>query len=453
MAKASRTRGTGSLARSNGGKWVARWIAADGRERKRSTGTSDRRDAEAILAGWLQREARVRAGLEAPDAERKAKELARPLREHLADYLEAFERQESRTAGTMRVRRSNLGTFIRLSRAILRREPALRDLTADLIERVMHRRLEEGKAPRTANAQRQYILAFAAWATKDGRAELGHLGQGVGRRNEERDRRRVRRALSISEESALLEIAGARRLVYRTALATGLRRSELASLTWPDLDLDRGVGRVWNSKVGRFDEFNLLPDLAGELRDARPMFVPGASPRVFASVPTAKTVRRDLERAGIARIDLDGRVIDFHALRGTLGTRLAKAGIAPQVAKEVMRHKDYRTTAKHYSHLTLLDQRAALEKALEVPVVLAAEGTTGEALEVPPSGTSRGTSRGTYVSRHETGHLGTTRRDGRALDRAQGKSANAFPARVCAPTCATVRLGAIIPRSRDHWRS
>ncbi len=410
MAKTSRARGTGSLSRSRSGNWIARWIAADGRERKRSTGTSDRRDAEAILAGWLQREARVRAGLEAPDAERKAEELARPLQAHLADYLEAFERQETRTAGTMSVRRSILGTFVRLSRSILRREPALRDLTADLIERVMHRRLEEGRSPRTANTQRQYILAFASWATKDGRADLERLGVHVRRRNEARDRRRVRRALSTAEERALLEVAGARRLVYRTALETGLRRSELESLTWADLDLERGVGRVWNSKVCRHDEFNILPDLAGELASAKPLFVPGAAPRVFESLPTAKTFRRHLKRAGIAEIDQDGRVIDFHALRGTLGTRLAKAGIAPQVAKDVMRHTDYRTTVRHYSHLTLLDQRAALEKALEVPVILTAEGTTGEALAIAPSGTSNGTSRGTSrgANRVIGGLLGAT---------------------------------------------
>ena len=70
MAKMMRARGTGSLSRSKGGPYVARWTGADGRSRKRSTGTSDRRDAEAILASWLQREARVRMGLEAPGAER-----------------------------------------------------------------------------------------------------------------------------------------------------------------------------------------------------------------------------------------------------------------------------------------------------------------------------------------------------------------------------------------------
>jgi integrase len=383
------------LRREPNGKWTMRFTGADGREVKRSTGTTDRRDAEAILAQALQREARVRQGLEAPGAQRMADQLARPLREHLAEYLEAFERQEARTAGTMRVRRSILGTFIRLSRAILRRDPMLRDLDSELIERVMHRRIEEGRSARTANTQRQYILAFAAWATDDGRGDFSRLGRMAKRRKEDLDRRRARRALTATEEEALLAAAGPRRLIYRLALTTGLRKGEIRSLAWADLDLERGVGTVRNTKAGKADEFNILPDLAEELRDARPMLVGAAARRVFDQVPTHRTFRRDLERAGIAERDARGRVVDFHALRGTLGTRLAAAGVAPQVAKGIMRHSDYRTTVKHYHHLTLHDQRQALEMALARAPQLAADGTSGRALEVLEIGTSNGTSRGT----------------------------------------------------------
>lgn len=393
--KKIRDRGTGGLRREPNGKWTMRFTGADGREVKRSTGTTDRRDAEAILARALQREARVRQGLEAPGAQRMADQLSRPLREHLAEYLEAFERQEARTAGTMRVRRSILGTFVRLSKSILRRDPMLRDLDSALIEKVMHRRIEEGRSARTANTQRQYILAFAAWATNDGRADFARLGRMAKRRKEDLDRRRERRALTAAEEAALLEAAGPRRLVYRLALETGLRKNEIRALAWADLDLENGVGTVRNTKVGRAEDFNIMPDLVAELCAAKPMLVGANSRKVFDSVPTHRTFRRDLERAGIAERDERGQVIDFHALRGTLGTRLAAAGVAPQVAKGIMRHSDYRTTVKHYHHLTLHDQRKALEIALARAPQLAAEGTSGGFLEVAGSGTSNGTSRGT----------------------------------------------------------
>ncbi|HEX6884855.1 MAG TPA: tyrosine-type recombinase/integrase, partial [Planctomycetota bacterium] len=61
-------------------------------------------------------------------------------------------------------------------------------------------------------------------------------------------------------------------------------------------------------------------------------------------------------------LDEQGRVADLHGLRATLGTRLARAGIAPQVAQRIMRHADYRTTLKHYTMLSLADTTAAMQR-------------------------------------------------------------------------------------------
>lgn len=47
-------------------------------------------------------------------------------------------------------------------------------------------------------------------------------------------------------------------------------------------------------------------------------------------------------------------------LRTTLGTMLARNGIAPQVAKQVMRYSDYRATMKSYTALELDDSRQAV---------------------------------------------------------------------------------------------
>jgi len=60
--------------------------------------------------------------------------------------------------------------------------------------------------------------------------------------------------------------------------------------------------------------------------------------------------------------DADGRVIDLHALRTTLGTQLARAGVAPQIAQRIMRHSDYKTTLRHYTILGLTDTAAAMDR-------------------------------------------------------------------------------------------
>lgn len=57
----------------------------------------------------------------------------------------------------------------------------------------------------------------------------------------------------------------------------------------------------------------------------------------------------DLQRAGIAKVDALNRRVDFHALRYTFCTRLAKQGISQRLAQELMRHSDPRLTASIYT--------------------------------------------------------------------------------------------------------
>ncbi len=74
--------------------------------------------------------------------------------------------------------------------------------------------------------------------------------------------------------------------------------------------------------------------------------------------------------------DAEGRVIDLHAMRTTLGTNLARAGIAPQIAQRIMRHSDYRTTLRHYTVLGLTDTAQAIE---QLPSIDAPESATAQA--------------------------------------------------------------------------
>ena len=91
--------------------------------------------------------------------------------------------------------------------------------------------------------------------------------------------------------------------------------------------------------------------------------------------------------------DPEGRVVDLHAMRTTLGTNLARAGVAPQLAQRIMRHADYRTTHKHYTVLSLTDTAKAIERlpAIKQPFqqTAKANGTTGECLTDDPQQSGR----------------------------------------------------------------
>ncbi len=76
-----------------------------------------------------------------------------------------------------------------------------------------------------------------------------------------------------------------------------------------------------------------------------------------------RLLRRVLDRAGIARRDALGRVIDIHALRHTAATGMARRGVPLVVAQRVLGHSDPKLTAKVYTHLGLEGLRGAVERA------------------------------------------------------------------------------------------
>jgi integrase len=243
----------------------------------------------------------------------------------------------------------------------------------------MRERIDDGKSARTANLLRQNALALAAWITAEGRANLSDFSARIPCFDESRDRRLVRRALTTDELARLFDAAGerGRRLWYALAYYAGLRRGELRRATWGDVDLEHGTIAIRNRKAGRVDVLPLHPDLVEELRAARPLLAPAAlsTSRIFDVAVHHRTRAGDFARAGIPEIDADGRVADLHALRTTLGTNLARAGVPVQIAARAMRHADPRTTQKHYTALGLVDVADALS-TLPASRVARATGTT-----------------------------------------------------------------------------
>jgi integrase len=147
----------------------------------------------------------------------------------------------------------------------------------------------------------------------------------------------------------------ARALLYRLAVETGLRASELASLTAASFDLCSPSPTVAvaaaHSKRRRQDVLPLRPDTAIAL--AEYIKTLPAGDKLFA-VPTgrlARMMRVDLAVAGVPYIDATGKHADFHALRHTCGSLLAAAGVHPKVAQTILRHSDINMTLSRYSHV------------------------------------------------------------------------------------------------------
>ncbi|MEX2307308.1 MAG: tyrosine-type recombinase/integrase, partial [Pirellulales bacterium] len=74
---------------------------------------------------------------------------------------------------------------------------------------------------------------------------------------------------------------------------------------------------------------------------------------------SAKMLQMDLEEAGIVAID-DDRVVDFHALRTTFITGLARAGVAPALTQKLARHSDINLTLSAYTRLQMSELAGAV---------------------------------------------------------------------------------------------
>ena len=73
-----------------------------------------------------------------------------------------------------------------------------------------------------------------------------------------------------------------------------------------------------------------------------------------------RALKDDLKAAKIALETEAGR-IDFHGLRHSCATNLARAGVPPQHLQAFMRHSTFQVTSAYYVHLGAEDVRSAIE--------------------------------------------------------------------------------------------
>ncbi|MBI1917411.1 MAG: tyrosine-type recombinase/integrase [Planctomycetes bacterium] len=211
------------------------------------------------------------------------------------------------------------------------------------------------RAPRTINQFIETARTFAEWCV-DNDYLAGNPFTRV-QKSSDNDPKRVRRAFTLDEINRLLDHAPTgRRLVYLTALLTGLRRKELKRLCWGSVDLEGRCIRLKakDTKAKRPDVLPLHPQLVEALAAARPECVHPATP-VFPHVPKFDTWTRDLAGAGIPYLDPQGRMAGFHSLRVTYCTLLGRAGVSVRDTMQLMRHTSERLTLEIYTDYNLLD--------------------------------------------------------------------------------------------------
>ncbi|QNN23082.1 tyrosine-type recombinase/integrase [Planctomycetales bacterium ZRK34] len=323
---------------------------------------------------------------------------SRPISDHLADYEQSLAAKGNTdkhvTISISRISRIVKGCKFRY----------WSDVNGSKVQQFIASLGVTKKKPATAATQNYYLRdfkSFARWCVRDGRiseSPIEHV-RPLAAAKVRNDRRRERRAFSADEIRTLLYTTSTgpdrygmsgveRAMLYRLAVETGLRASELRSLRRESLDLDDEAACV--VVQGAYTKnrepalIPLRPELATELTDYLATKLPTA-PAFNVPDPDRRlrAFKADLRAAGIP-YEIDGKVADFHALRHTTGTWLAASGVHPKLIQRIMRHSTITLTLDRYTHAFKSDEAEAITK---LPELSTSTGAAMQATGTDPQGT------------------------------------------------------------------
>ncbi len=286
------------------------WVDDSGNRIARSTGTSVRRKAERISQEIILRFKQ--------SIEKDPKSLEELCNEWL-DELKHLGRSNSHLS---------------------QRRKAIRTLGLDvqIANRIMGQYSQEGQwSDQTIRLHYAALNQFGRWCVENGHRDRNPL---LGLRKPSRRTGRVYvRGVLTKDQAAILcsheAIPAHRRLVYRTALSTGLRIGELRKLQPEHLKIisDRPCIHLKPKHVkNRFESvIPISEELYKELQN-------GLELKQFSK--SARRLRQDLELAGLPLRDVEDHPIDFHSLRGTFANNLINEGVPIPTVARLMRHAD-----------------------------------------------------------------------------------------------------------------
>jgi integrase len=330
-------------------------IMIDGVRYRKSTGTSNRRLAERI------------------DRKNQEELLARRFQVEEHEFNPAMKFAELAThflaAGSKLWHRERLKVLLPYFAGM-----EIGHISKSLVDRYRaHRHSTKKVTESTVNHDLQCLRHMLYWAVDEGYLPENPLK----RLKLEKPRRKKRPVMSLEDEVRLLQAAAPHlQRIIICALDTGMRRGELLSQLWQDVDFSRRLLYVTHSKTagGESREIPLTKRLFELLSKERQ-----AEGLIFTLNGKPIHQLKTGWKAAIRRAKL--RYYRFKDLRSSFNSRLIEVGVIKDVRKELMGHSRNEDTNDLYSHIELPILREAIEK-LEQWV---AKHKTKEALEIPES--------------------------------------------------------------------
>lgn len=383
----------GKVTRIAGRKyWYITYVDANGKQRFKSSRTTDKTTANQLLVSLEIHTVQTRAGVRSVAGDKASEFAKQPIQKWIDDFANSLQSQHGQANKHVADTKTKIEKILA--------EQSIRtggDLSADAIEAYSTKRQKaEDLSARTIQSYIVAAKAFAKWCVDSGRLLSNPLSR-VKSPSPAKDRRHQRRALSREEWHRIRieamdgpdrrRIPGPQRaLLYELALVTGLRAKEIDGLTRASVVLDSKTPYLMlpsaATKNKKAAEQLLTPRLAELLAKHVGLKHRGAS--LFGIMDLnrlAIVLRADMEAARTKWIkevktvdeqnvraasdflkvtDSEDKKIDFHALRYTCGAWLALGGIHAKQIQKMMRHSTIRLTLDTYGHLFPEQQDHAL---------------------------------------------------------------------------------------------
>ena len=279
---------------------------------------------------------------------------------HADEFLELYSKQNKRSWARDELSLSHLKDFFR--------GKLLLEVTAELIEKYKAKRRADiieprGKkkkskkprltSPSTINRELACLKTCLTKAVEWGKLNLSPAAK-VKKFREANGRERY---LTVDEAKRLLaESSDELRPVVIVALSTGMRKNEVLSLRWKDVDFVKGFVHISDSKSGqgRNIPMNGLTFETLHAMDRSREFV-FENPETKTHVQDVKTgFKAACRRAGIGGLR-------FHDLRHTAASRMVEAGIDLVTVSKILGHASIQMTMR-YSHPTPENMKLAVQK-------------------------------------------------------------------------------------------
>jgi integrase len=351
--------------------WFAAFRDANGRQHRKSTGTTDKTRAKRIAQQYeaaAQRKGnpqKVRENFAALYKEFFSDDLPHaPVRQFFTRWLN--DRQRETSHATYVTYEVTVNRFLKFLGS-----DADGDLGSVTKTRITDYRnqLADKLAVPTVNRDIKIIRSIFSQARRDGYL-FQDPAEGVSILKQ-RDRAKPRRPLSIQEIQSILSVADPEwQSLIKFGLYTGQRLADLASLTWDQIDLERSEIRLVTRKTAK----RLIIPIAGPLK----IHIDSLEPPDQLGVPVHPRAFETLKQYGkvsllshhfvdlMAQVGLrratshkaigtgrdgkrKGMDISFHSLRHSAVTLLKDAGIPDAVIMELVGHDSAAMSARYTS--------------------------------------------------------------------------------------------------------